>query len=429
MKVLRDYIIRHGEPELLPAELPESGLNNIVVIPALGEPALNKTIESLWHCHQPHKPVEIIVVLNSSETSSGEIIEQNHQNEAFLTDWAKKHNQNNLKLFWLHKKIIPKKIAGAGLSRKLGMDWAIGRLIQAGKQNGILTSLDADALVERNYLIEIEKLFEWDIQCSGCAVHFEHPISGDEFSNKIYHTIIDYELHLRYFKHMMQYIGFPYYHYTVGSSFAVSAKAYCKQGGMNKKQAGEDFYFLHKIMPLGRFYELNTTTVFPSSRPSNRVPFGTGATISQYSSTNFNRYKTYNFDAFEPLKQMFADIGLFYKAGLERINTLVSNYNYLFLQFLHQAGFINALVQMNSNSADIRNFNKRFFTWFDAFRIIKYLNYVHTGHIEKQDVKSEVMKLFQASGLTYDTQANELSLLDELRNHEKEHVYFAQRKK
>ena len=55
-----------------------------------------------------------------------------------------------------------------------------------------------------------------------------------------------------------------------------------KQDGLNKKQAGEDFYFLQKIMPMGNYFELNSTTVHPSSRTSDRVPFGTGPIINQY---------------------------------------------------------------------------------------------------------------------------------------------------
>ena len=77
-----------------------------------------------------------------------------------------------------------------------------------------------------------------------------------------------------------------------------------RQGGMNKRQAGEDFYFLHKIIPLGHFGEINTTRVIPSPRPSDRVPFGTGRAVRDYLATH--KFETYPLEAFRDLKQFFS---------------------------------------------------------------------------------------------------------------------------
>ena len=84
----------------------------------------------------------------------------------------------------------------------------------------------------------------------GCSIYFEHPLHGP-LEPKVYEAIAAYELHLRYYVQALRYAAFPYAHHTIGSSMAVRADAYAKQGGMNKRQAGEDFYFLHKIIPLG----------------------------------------------------------------------------------------------------------------------------------------------------------------------------------
>ena len=37
---------------------------------------------------------------------------------------------------------------------------------------------------------------------------------------------------------------------------AVRADAYLRQGGMNRRKAGEDFYFLNKFMVLGGYGEM-----------------------------------------------------------------------------------------------------------------------------------------------------------------------------
>ena len=67
---------------------------------------------------------------------------------------------------------------------------------------------------------------------------------------------------------------FPYVFHTVGSAMAVKALPYVKAGGMNRKQAGEDFYFIQKLVPSGGYFNLNSTTVYPSPRISFRFHSG-----------------------------------------------------------------------------------------------------------------------------------------------------------
>ena len=50
-------------------------------------------------------------------------------------------------------------IAKAGTARKAGMDEAVRRYNLLGKPQGIIVSLDADTLVDENYLVEIENYF------------------------------------------------------------------------------------------------------------------------------------------------------------------------------------------------------------------------------------------------------------------------------
>ncbi len=37
------------------------------------------------------------------------------------------------------------------------------------------------------------------------------------------------------------------------------------------------------------------------------------------------------------------------------------------------------MEEINSNTSGNKSFIKRFFGWFNMFRIVKYLNYVHNG--------------------------------------------------
>jgi hypothetical protein len=421
MNVLSDYIRKHANYESFISEKPNSKIFNIVVIPAIGEPDLIKTIESIWNCTKPNNPVEIIVVINSSENSDAEILEINLKNLSGIKNWAATHNTNFIKVHAINIQNIPKKDAGAGFVRKTGMDEAIYRYIFAEKTDGVISSLDADSLVATNYLTEIEKLFDWDTKCDACSIYFEHPTSGNQFGEDVYKTITDYELHLRYYKHMLKYIGFPFYHHTVGSSFAVKAETYCKQGGMNKKKAGEDFYFLHKLMPLGNYYELNTTCVHPSPRPSDRVPFGTGATIKQYL-TSPKEFITYNFKAFIPLKKLFSQKELFFRNTPEVILNLIAGYDRVLSEFLDNNDFKSVIFEINSNTNNIGSFNKRFFGWFDAFRVIKYLNHAHEYYFSKQPVSKEVISYLEVFGKVLHDR-NTKTLLEIFRQEEKSILY------
>ncbi len=73
---------------------------------------------------------------------------------------------------------------------------------------------------------------------------------------------------------------------------------------MNRRQAGEDFYFIQKLVPAGGYFNLNLTTVFPSPRISSRVPFGTGVTISRMAEAGDDIFLSYNFKAFMELKTL-----------------------------------------------------------------------------------------------------------------------------
>jgi len=395
LSVLKNYLQKRSVFQSLIKTKIDVKPGLIVVIPCYNEPDIIKTLNSLENCEGTKKKIEVIIVINSSEITNNEVIDQNKKTKNEIKEWVCEVSTNHHTYHTILIENTPKKIAGAGYARKVGMDEAVRRFLLAEVENGIICSLDADSLVSPNYFIEIEKLFNENESCNGCSIYFEHATKGNEFTEEVYRRITEYELHIRYYKLALKHIGFPYYHYTVGSSFAVSANAYCKQGGMNKKQAGEDFYFLQKIMPIGNYYELNTTTVYPSSRPSDRVPFGTGPIINQYLEKPKKEFLTYNFEAFDPLKQLFADKNLFFKANSNKLENILSNHHPSMKAFLKKNHYKSAIETINKNTVQLKNFEKRFFNWFDGFKVIKYLNFAHENYYHKQPINKAVRNHFR----------------------------------
>ena len=370
------YLAKHYKDIISVTSLPHKDLSIIVIIPAFDEPGLTLALESLFKCRKPKGKTEVLILINWPDTVPETVKQQNLSFYESLKTWINTHTSELVSFHSLIYPDIQDKNAGVGLARKILMDEAVRRFNLLSRPDGIIASFDADALCEENYLTELENHFKRNPSADGCVIYFEHPLTGDEFAPSVYKAVCLYELHLRYYVQSIRYTGFRNAYHTVGSSFAVRADAYCRQGGMNKRKAGEDFYFLQKFFELGHFTELNSTCIIPSPRPSNRVPFGTGAVIRDFVNGNKNEFLTYNPDLFDILAGFFNKIPELYS---HRKNTNPDSLLYdmpsLLQNFLKKEGFHEAVKEIVSNSATLSSFEKRFFRWFNLLKILKFLNY------------------------------------------------------
>ena len=289
------------------------------------------------------------------------------------------------------------------MARKTGMDEAIRRFNSINKPDGVILSLDADCRVEKNYLLAIYSEFIKKSDRSACSIYFEHPLSGTDYPESIYKYIIFYELHLRYYLQGLAFSGFPYAFHTVGSAFAVKALPYVRAGGMNRRQAGEDFYFIQKLVPAGGYFNLNSTTVYPSPRSSSRVPFGTGASIGKLDAGKSSTLVTYNILAFKELRTFFRLTDVFFKSDPEKLYDCFSLIPEGLSLFLDEKEWFEKIVEIKNNTSGLLSFKKRFFGWFNMFRIVKYLNYVHTDLFEKKPVDLAASELLETRGIIFDS--------------------------
>ncbi len=414
MVLWKEYLERQASYCCSIDELPEENLHFIVVIPCFNEPDLIRTIESINNCKAPKRNTEIIVVINSPENSEAAIVSRNAQTFNDIRDWKKANPFCFFRLHVLVAENLPRKDAGAGLSRKIGMDEAIRRFFTVGNKQGIIISLDADTLVAHNYFTEIENFFNFYTKADACNIYFEHPVEGNEFSGVIYSGIAQYELFLRYYIQALRSINFPFSFHTIGSGFAVKSESYIKQGGMNKRTAGEDFYFLHKLIPQGRFYELNSTTVYPSPRVSGRVPFGTGAAMMEFIRNPERGILAYNPLAFDEISRLINLVELNYNSGLKDIISSIKDE--CMRDFLLLNNFNERIAEIIANSRGIQSFKKRFFTWFNAFRVFKFLNYSHENCYSKLPVAEASWELLNKTDIEMTFNPEILNLLNYYRD-------------
>jgi hypothetical protein len=269
------------------------------------------------------------------------------------------------------------------------MDEALRRFGDVGRlRDGIIVCLDADSRCDGNYLRAIEAHFAAQAKSPGASIYFEHPLTGD-LPEAVYRAAATYELHLRYYVQALRYVGFPYAFHTIGSAMAVRAQVYMDQGGMNKHRAGEDFYFLQKVIALGGFTEINDTRVIPSPRESERVPFGTGRAVSDQLRGVVK--ETYPLEAFIDLKEFWARIPELY-GGVMALPKSVS-------EFLATQNIEGVLREIRENTADREAFMRRFARWFDGFRAMKFVHFARDRYYGAKPVASEAARLLEVKAM------------------------------
>ncbi len=347
----------------------------IVVIPCYREPALLSTLRSLQACRRAESRTEVIILINESETDPAALRDFNLETLHSAGRWvAALPPEEGISFYPIGPVALAARWAGAGLARKRGMDEAVSRFDRMNKPEGIVVSLDADTLVEPGYLTAIEAHFRKHPGHAGATIRFSHPVEG--LPERQRRGILLYEMHLRYYKEALAWTGYPCPIYTVGSAFAVTAEAYVKRGGMSRRKAGEDFYFLQNLALMGTVGEINDTCVYPSARASDRVPFGTGAAMKKWMECG-GEITTYDFRAFKALKELFACRHLFYRVSSGGYSRLAEVLPQALGEFMQEAGLREKLAELSRNCGRQEIFNSRFFQIFNAFMVMKFMNRSH----------------------------------------------------
>ncbi len=403
------YLKRYAWQDHKIAENPLPGTQLIVVIPCYNEPDVLSALDSLYNCTPPKCRSEVIIVVNHGKNASGKVKERNRETINEIRKWRQIHKQPYLSFHVISAFDLPDKEAGVGLARKIGMDEAVRRFESIHEKKGIIACFDADCACSTNYLSEIHNFYTTHPEANAGLVYFEHDYKKLK-NNAQRQAIINYELHLRYYKNALKFARFPYAFHTVGSCITVTAAVYQKQGGMNKKKAGEDFYFLQKIFPLGGVYNINTAKVMPSCRPSDRVPFGTGKAVTEMLNNGVESFYTYNPKSFADLKKFNEVVaGFWHKEAEER---LFSGLPFSIRQFLDSIGFLPNLNKIRDNSGDQIRFEKAFYRWFNGFKALKFIHFSRDNFYENIEILEAVNWLLKATLVTLsDARSEENALI------------------
>jgi hypothetical protein len=414
------YLERYAYPEKLIAEEPANRLSIIVTIPAYDEPETEKAIVNLSSCTLPQEgAVEVLVLINHPQNVNDEVKNRSERTFQQLRKIARHYGRDNFQIHILIKALPPKQ-AGVGRARKILMDEAVRRFEWVNNERGIITAFDADCTCSSNYFLAIEDYFKVNPEASGCSIYFEHPVHTAELDDEVVHAALQYELHLRCYIDALRWCGIPHAFQTTGSSMAVNHLAYQRQGGMNSRKAGEDFYFLHRIIREGNFGDLTSTTVIPSPRMSERVPFGTGKAVIKWMESG--EQMTYNIQSYIFLKELINMVDVIYGFQYKQEDILYQlKLAPVVTAFLHEVNFSKELRRLFTSSSTLPLFRKHFFQWFDGFKIMKYLHYLRDNGYPDLPVNMAAAEIREYLSSNNDKQKD---LLSWYREYDKSHPRY-----
>lgn len=256
---------------------------------------------------------------------------------------------------------------GVGLARKLGTDLAV--LLKANNQitSDWIHSTDADAELPDDYFSVVKAL------CAKQNTAVSYNFAHHSENGAIHQANQQYETALRYYLAGMNFAKSSYAFFTIGSVIAFTAQGYVQVRGFPKRSAGEDFYLLNKLAKLGKVHFLEDTVINIQARESNRVPFGTGPTVSKIMELNRSgeSYFYYHPQLFTELKHCLQHFNTLWEQRLTLPDWL-SHLSKEAQQSLIENGFEKfVLKQGNTNQVQ---FNKQLLVWFDAFKTLKFLH-------------------------------------------------------
>jgi hypothetical protein len=348
-----------------------TGFAGAVVIPSLAEgDSLFATLQSLTeNSPQWTERFLVVIVLNHSDhVSDGDRL-QNEMDLARLTGLAER---SPLCLAWVDAVSpgceVPAKQAGVGFARKLGMDLALSRL--QWTKDPLLVCLDADTLVEANYLSAIVDHFRQSNQ-GAATLPFQHQPGSSAIQQA---AIERYELFLRSYTYGLRLAGSPYAFNTVGSAMACRALAYVRCGGMNCRKAGEDFYFLQKLAKTGGVDQLSGTTVFPEPRSSARVPFGTGRSMTRLLAGDTQAVLFYPAATFRVLSAWLRAVEQNLAGDARELLARAAEISTVLVDYLEQSGWHTIWPGLHSTYQSKEQRLQAFHVWFDGFRTMRLIH-------------------------------------------------------
>ncbi len=392
---LRRYLQRHAEPDLPAHTFGRPYWHRVLVVPAYREePSL---LRRLARVPASEGSTLIILAVNRPESDSDTLANaalRDALTQAGLplamrgsvqVHCLNAHTDLYLYDMELLRGTTPRS-QGIGLVRKTACDLALQWMTGGGISGHWLCSTDADALLPQDYFAQLHSA---PPDAVAAVFPFRHVPDMNDACNAA--TAL-YELRLHQYVLGLEYAGSPYAFHTLGSAMAVKFGAYTHAHGFPRRAGAEDFYLLNKLAKLGPVARLRGRCIELQSRPSSRVPFGTGPSVAaimaahQLDATPLY-YHPQCFSALAALLAALPNLAVLPErdlasllsgtgdrdgtSGRHRVAPALAHKAAAVLSRLGIAATLDHCRRHASSSAQfVRQFNQ----WFDGFRTLKFIH-------------------------------------------------------
>ncbi|MFC2172287.1 glycosyltransferase [Acidobacteriota bacterium] len=254
---------------------------------------------------------------------------------------------------------------GVGRARKTIMD----RIAEEADEDDLIVSLDADTVVSQSYLSDLVDSFRRFPEIIGIAAPYYHRLTGTEAVDR---QILRYECYLRNYALNLWRIGSPYAYTALGSAVALTVRNYRSIGGMPARESGEDFYFFQRMRKAGRLIQWLPSRVYPATRFSDRVPFGTGAAMLKGAREGWDAYPIFPMTLFDRIGETVHCFPALFEGDVETPLTPFLQDHFRTDDFWEP---------LRRNHSSVERFARACHERLDGLRIFQYLRTTHKGEI------------------------------------------------
>jgi hypothetical protein len=377
IKEFEHYLKKRGVQGPWFLELQKRVYTFILVVPVMNEleslPLLLKSIEKQEESLL--RKTLVLVVINNGPEAKPSVLKNNQDLHELLKSQILPYSLGVIDAY-NEEFCLPHKHAGVGLARKIGMDLGL----KYANESTVFGCLDADVVLSPKYLNRMQKLKDNGV--SAAVLSFEHQSVQKEETNFLdqadfensQKAIKDYENFLKHTAIELAKIESPYGYVPLGSAMMCTAKAYVAIGGMSKKKAAEDFYFLQALAKYcGVQSEVfEAPIVFPSARESSRAYLGTGYRMIKVR-------EGFEMKSLEYSKEAFEKVGFFLDLALKskniswiELSLKIKENSSLLLKALEGEG-MGAVWDGFRSFKHEKQFVGQFQKWFDALKTLRCL--------------------------------------------------------
>ena len=347
----------------------EKKFSHAMVIPAYGEyeylPNLLKSIEK--NSSLILKEIVVIIIINNSEKTNKIIKDNNKKTYELLINNNYNFSIGIIDAFSKNLE-IPHKNAGVGFARKIGMDLILPHL---KNEHSLFFSTDADTIIDKNYFQIIINYFN-NNDVKAAVVGFKHI---DFKTQSLKKEIIHYEKILTETANKIKDSGSPYGYVSMGSAMICDKNAYVSVGGMPKKKATEDFYFLQELTKYCGVHTINKILVYPSSRSESRVYLGTGYRMIETKKGFKITSLSYSEQAFSYLKKWLKIGTSSWNLNLTELLTKTTDVSVQLTNYIIKENIEIIWPKLQNTSSTKFHFINQFHCWFDGLKTIRFLKY------------------------------------------------------